>query len=263
MRYIYIDEAGTSANEPISVVVGIIVDADTQWKAAEARINDIRKTVPAQFQDNFIFHATEIWNSKKYRPLWSMDDRLALLYKMMALPRSMGIPISIGIVRRNAPKISPNIISEAQFQHVMAFHGCIGRSDKYIREHGHTHEVATVVAEDVPELKKFLRMALTMLRTNPIVLSPEFIAPTQAERKSGTIFQETEQSSSRIVDTIHFVEKRDGPLLQIANACAFGFRRYFSEQSFGEEFVRSMIGTDLVREDWAGPCSFSTFSSTL
>ena len=38
MRFIHVDEAGTSEHEPVTVVVGLIVDADKQLMIAEAAI---------------------------------------------------------------------------------------------------------------------------------------------------------------------------------------------------------------------------------
>ena len=34
MYYIYLDEAGTSAPEPITVVVGVLIHADRHWRGA-------------------------------------------------------------------------------------------------------------------------------------------------------------------------------------------------------------------------------------
>ena len=35
----------------------------------------------------------------------------------------------------------------------------------------------------------------------------------------------------------------------------YGLRRYFSGQTFGPDFARSVFGKDLVEGDWAGPLS--------
>jgi tRNA(Glu) U13 pseudouridine synthase TruD len=49
----------------------------------------------------------------------------------------------------------------------------------------------------------------------------------------------------------------------VADACAFGFRRYFSEQTFGVDFVKSIIGKELVLDDYAGPASFNLFDNSM
>jgi hypothetical protein len=68
VRYVFIDEAGTSAKEPISVVVGIIVHANKQCALAETAVNDILNLIPEHLRDFCpVFHATNIWSDKKLR----------------------------------------------------------------------------------------------------------------------------------------------------------------------------------------------------
>jgi hypothetical protein len=77
VRFVYTDEAGTSANEPTTIVVGLIVDADNQLMTAEAAINEILGAVLSKFREKFIFHATDVWGSEKYREEWTVPIRLA------------------------------------------------------------------------------------------------------------------------------------------------------------------------------------------
>jgi hypothetical protein len=257
VRYIYLDEAGISPKEPVSVVAGIIVHADKQWRLAEQRVTEVFDAVPDHFRSDFIFHATSIWSDEKFRDRWSMEDRLALLKAMMALPRQLEIPICLGIVRRNAPSVNlPTQLTQAQYQHIVAFYLCVSRADKYIRDYGEANEVATVVAEDT-DIRRLLRATIRNIK--PITMLAEYLKPTQAELASGVVKQDEVYMISRVIDSVHFVAKEDGPLLQLADACAFGFRRYFSGQSHGDEFVRSIIAGSLIAEDWAGPASASTF----
>ena len=44
VRFIYIDEAGISAHEPATIVVGVIINADNQWRATEAAVNELFDT---------------------------------------------------------------------------------------------------------------------------------------------------------------------------------------------------------------------------
>jgi hypothetical protein len=53
VRLIYVDEAETSANEPVTIVVGIIVRADLQWAAAALGIKQtIDRFVPVELRQN-------------------------------------------------------------------------------------------------------------------------------------------------------------------------------------------------------------------
>ncbi len=266
LRFVYMDEAGTSELEPVTIVVGLIVDADKQLIFAETAVNEVLGSVPPKFRKDFIFHAADVWGNRIYRDDWSMSDRLAFLRNMMSLPRRLKIPISMGMMRRGflwSPEtqsvISKLKLSAAQWDHIMAFSACVARADKYIREHAGLQEIGSIVAEDVPEMRKFLKVAPKIFRDNPIVLPPGMVLPTLAEQKAGFISQETEQRVSRIRQSIHFVDKSDDLLLHLADACAFGFRRYFSEQEHGAMFIRAILGEEPIMQDYSGRMSHSTF----
>jgi hypothetical protein len=269
VRFIYTDEAGTSANEPVTIVVGIIVDADRELLMAEALVREILGSVPPKYQPGFVFHATEVWGSPKYRDDWGAPDRLGLLRRMMGVPRRLKLPISFGIMRRGSAPAFPPLkhpkapkMSSAQFEHLMAFGMCLAKADKYIRDHAGIGEVATVVAEDVPEMRRLLAVMPQILRDNPIVLSPECLTMTDKEEALGYRTQEGDCRVTRIRKAVHFVKKNDDPLTQVADACAFAFRRYFSGQSRGEELARAVFGNGPLPplNDFSSAASAGTFS---
>lgn len=258
VHYIYVDEAGTSQHEKASVVVGVMVHADTQWMLAKEAVAEVLSAVPAQFRNGFVFHAKTIWGHRKYREGWSREGRAALLHAMMLLPRRLGLPLALGVHRRGTDWSDTAWgemgLSNFHVDHVMAFAMCMGRADMYLRKHTPEHEIATVVAENADAIRDYLRGAIEVMRPYEVV--PAYVIgvrPTKAEQESGAILQDGTQKVTRIIDTVHFVKKDDAPLLQIADACAYGFRRYFEEQTFGREYVRTILGQDLIDEDWAGP----------
>ncbi|WP_143324190.1 DUF3800 domain-containing protein [Caulobacter sp. X] len=261
MRYIYMDEAGTADHEPVTVVAGIVVHADTQFRPAENELNSLRNDyVPEHHRTGFLFHSTSIWSNPKFREGWDREERLALLIGMMSLPRRLEIPISFGIVRRSAPEIDvQGLMSQAQFRHLMAFIGAVGRADKYIRDHGTEDEVATLVVENIPEMHRFLKLGLRTLREHPRQLDQNLLRRTQLEISAGQTIQEPEFSSERIRDGVHFQEKSESPFLQIADAVAFGLRRGFSRQKDGDVFLDAIFGEPLNMSDWEGPSSYATF----
>jgi Protein of unknown function (DUF3800) len=260
VRYIYVDEAGTSANEPVTVVVGIILHADRDYARTEEKLARALESVPEKFRKDFVFHAKSIWADRKYRDGWSRQERLKLLYDVMSIPRLLNLPVAMGMVRRNsfAPEGNPKI-TKIQFQHAMAFYYCISRADNFIRDHGEDGEVATIVAEDTPGMHKFLRKIVNHLKDNPHYTKKENIIQNVLEKATGIFNQKLVDKVERVKDTVHFVEKKDGPLLQIADACAFAFRRFFAEESWGEEFVWKVIGRPLFKEDYTGPASGACF----
>ncbi len=249
VRFIYIDEAGISANEPVTVVVGIIVDADKYWRLAEAKMNQLLEDVPECFRQGFIFHAATISGSKKYHEKWAKNDRLAFLQEMMSIPKQLNLPISLGIAHRNAPFPTTHALpkmAKEKLQHMMAFYMCMHRADVYLRIRAGQNEVATIVAEDVPSMRRFLRMSLELVRDDPTLLEHAI---------------DPKEHVSRIIDTVHFAEKSHGPLLQIADACAYGFRRYFSKQKHGNDFVKSILGEPSNMEAYFYPsCGGSLFA---
>lgn len=256
------DEAGTAAKEPVTIVVGLIVNADETLMLAETAINEVLGAVPDTFRPGFIFHATDIAGNPRYRAEWSMPDRQALLKAMMRLPRRLGIAISLGMVRRNAGAeqwiLDRQRLRLEQWHHLQAFWLCVSKADKYIREYADLREVATIVAEDVPVMRSHLRQVPTVLRDHPLVLPPGMLRPTLAEQASGRIAQESEMRVTRIRRAVHFATKQDEPLLQLADACAFGFRRFFAELPGGLDFVRAILGQEPPIEDFRGPMSGTT-----
>ncbi len=105
--------------------------------------------------------------------------------------------------------------------------------------------VATVIAEDVPESKRLLRHVAKWL-VNPgysIFRNPDIRLVHPVEKPLLNEDEFRTRKVSRIRCRIHSVEKPDEPLLQIADACAFGFRRFFSGQVYGQDFAASILGS--------------------
>src|ERR1700674_5210184 len=238
LRYIYVDEAGTSAKEPVTVVAGIILNADLHWRSVEARVAEILAAfVPAKLRDErFIFHAKSVWGDRSLREDWQFAQRAQLLHAMMSIPREMKLAISLGIVRRD-PTLFERLPDQgasfkgkfkpAQLEHCMAFGLCLTSADQYIRDYADVKEVAHVAVEHVPEMSRFLRVAIPMFKNNPHVVPIEHVRPTLSEKQTGVITQSRERRISRIVDRVHYVDKADGPLLKVADAWAFAFARFF------------------------------------
>lgn len=259
MYYIYVDEAGTSAREPVTVVVGVIINADTHWQLAFQELQTILDAnVPPQLRPGFIFHAKDIWSSYREHTSWERKQRLELIAAVAAIPRRLQMAVSLGRAKRTLKgEIEGLKMKPQDFDHLMAFGGCIRRANKYVREWGNAAEVATLVAEDVHDKRRQLR---AMLKAEMPQLNESHFRPTIKEIISGQIKVNNAGPIDRIVDTVHFAAKTEAPLLQIADACAFSFRRYFSEQDYGEDLVKSMLGTSLIRGDWQGPFSEMSFN---
>src|SRR5690606_18502198 len=125
--------------------------------------------------------------------------------------------------------------------------------DKFIREYARPSEIGTIVAEDSDEMRKFLKLGPKIMRENPINLQSEYLMPTRKEQEQGYIDQESEQRVTRIRNTDHFVRKGEEPLVALADAIAFGVRRYFEEQTFGRDFAEAIFGQPPLLDDFRGP----------
>lgn len=257
MRYIFVDEAGTSVHEPVTVVVGIIANADLHVMAAERLVQEILGSVPAALQKDFVFHAAQVFGDKKYQSDWLLNDRLHILEQMMSVPRRIGMSITLSVNWRHAvdhTEAADSLkMSRAQFEHLMAFGTCLALADRNIRHHAAPNEVATVVAEDLPEMRKFFKVIPKLYRENPLHLKPEHLRETVSDKEAGYSTQRGELRIARIRNSVHFVEKSEDPLVQVADACAYGFRRYFAQQKFGENFARAILGDLALLRNFASP----------
>lgn len=252
------DEAGTSSVEPVSVVVGLIADADNHVMTGEALMSESLRSLPAAVRQDFVFHATDIYAGGKHRDQWSLTDRIEFLKDIMSIPRRIGMAISVSAKWRGTTSYPDNStalnLSAAQLDHLMAFLGCIGLADRNIRKHAGPREVAAIVAEDVPDLRRHLRIVLDSLRNGGLHLAPGDFRMTASDVEVGYLTQTGSLNVTRIRNTIHFVEKADDLLVQVADACAYGLRRYFAGEKFGEDFARQILGGNYERlRNFAAP----------
>jgi hypothetical protein len=230
-RFIYLDEAGISQHEPVTVVAGIVVNADKDWDTLSAAIHALRERVPEHIREGFIFSAKEIFGGGKIvkREEWPQDQRWALLEDLVSIPRLHMTPIAIGFGRRGDGYVqhsnSIDAVKAARLEHIMAFGDCVLAAAHFMQAHA-KGEIATIVAENNNEMRAILRRV------------PKIIRECEADSwvRGADI--------TSIKDVPHFCEKDEAILLQLADACAFVTRRYLSEQSNAARFVKAMLGID-------------------
>jgi hypothetical protein len=244
VRFVFMDEAGTSADEPWAVVVGIVADADEHIVLAERSLLEALGAVPKEHREGFYFHAKEIFGSNKWQDDWILTSRLNLLKEIMAIPRNIGMAVSISAIKRDADSpILPEIALSAKEQdHFLAFKQCVAVADRYIREHCGPREVGTVLAENHPTMQRHLSSVVYQLRHSPVHFPKKAIIPSEKETEQGYIEQDGVYRVTRIRNAIYWSDKWGEPLLQIADACAYGIRRYLAQQKFGDEFMRAIVG---------------------
>jgi hypothetical protein len=228
VRFIYLDEAGTSANEPVAVVAGVIVNADQQWKVLEAHLGGVcANYIPEQDRKGFVFHATELFSGGKYfdRSRWPLAIRLEILRAILSVRARLGVSVSVGYSFKEEGKFK-NESGYALVRHMMAYAACLAGCEAYLREFGADGEVAMVVAEDSPDVRRHIREA------HSAIIDPKSDFPAFRELIP----------FRHIVDTVHFADKNQSALLQYADAFAFTLRRHFAGYSHTDQLVDAIKG---------------------
>lgn len=256
VRDIYSDEAGTSGDpdDRVSVVVGLIVHADTQWEPVVVEFGRlVLNAVPRQYLADFALHAKDLFNKRKY-PDWPRAGRYALLKQVLQLPVRFNIPFSVGIVKRGgAPRVLGNLEQYEQ-DHLMAFTLCMGGADSYLRGRCPA-EAARIIAEDLPRMKVFLNRAFMWLRQNSLELDELPMGAPAMIKRSFKI--------RKIVDHPLYADRHASPILQIADACAFTFKRFFGGYSYGDVYANYLLGEDLVKQLANMPPGWVRYHSTF
>jgi hypothetical protein len=152
--------------------------------------------------------------------------------------------------------------SQDKWHHMLAFAPCMGVADGFIRDRCRENKLAPVVAEDLQKMRKQLRAAASRLTRTPMDLDPTGFA-SESSDMCVLLPKSSELRVERIVDTIHFTEKSESPILQVADACAYGLRRYLSGQPHGENFARSIFGCDDLNTQSIRPNAGSTGAGVL
>jgi hypothetical protein len=237
---VYTDEAGSDDNAEALVVAALTVRLDTDIARADEALLDAFSSIPDHYRNNFYFHASEIWNNKKknYRDRWSSSERFAFLCKVMSIPARLKIPLTFVMERRLgnefAVPFGRSDLNVETARHAKVFALCISVADQYLRERTGRFCTARLIAEDVPKRKRALQRALKYVRENP----GSQIRST--DNKEGEILYFP--GIYKIRGEPEFCKKRKAPLLQLADACAFGLRRYFGGFGDGEVFATSILG---------------------
>jgi hypothetical protein len=113
VRFAYLDESGIGKVEiePYTVVAGVIVHADRQWKSLESYLCDmIIEFIPEEKRLGFTFHATELFSGGRnmHRDIFRKELRWHILDELCQLPNKFDLPIVCGIWDR---RIEPELIS--------------------------------------------------------------------------------------------------------------------------------------------------------
>jgi Protein of unknown function (DUF3800) len=246
MRMVYVDESGISAGEPYLVVAGAIVHADRQWKALEKHLHAMRDDLlPRDQRRDACFHATELFSgTKKFlRDAWPKERRWKILDELVSIPSKFDLPLVCGFVRKEEFKAGNPTINSATSLAVnaqaVAFNVCVLAADRWMQESAEADEVALVIAENNHEAARGLMRSLVNCNRNPTKMA----TPDEGCRRFLPL--------TRIVDTVHFVQKLDSSLLQVADACAFSIMRRLRKAEHSDRFYKPLEPCLVARPDFA------------
>lgn len=102
-----------------------------------------------------------------------------------------------------------------------------------------------------------------MYRDSPLDMPSEGLRPEAWQAELGLQPEAMTYKIQHIIDVPHFVNKGKAPLLQLADACAFAFRRCLSRQEHGEDLVLAMLGPETGYTFVSDPVWYSGSSSGL
>jgi hypothetical protein len=132
------------------------------------------------------------------------------------VPAAFNVPIAIAAIDRKGDLSDITADSPKEQQaavHQVTFTMCMIRADWWMRQYAGNREVALLIAEDNPDVRKALRGMQSFGR-----------APEETDK----LLKGWDQylPFRRIVDTLHYAAKPDSPLLQLADVAAFVVKRH-------------------------------------
>ena len=229
MRFIYVDEAGTSKNEPNFVACGVITDPDECYLSVRQYYFDLSNDLFPEwegFGDSVIFHAKDIWHGVGHwdRSKWSKRDRMNILKRLVQVPVLFQLPLCFSILEKadaaksikTAPNTTPKqrekLLARSIYSH--GFHGMLQVADWWMTKNCPS-ELAQVVAEDISDVKGAMAMFFSGMQKQDHDIAEDMPAASEPN------WFVTE----RFVDTINYVTKNKSPMLQVADTFAFLVRR--------------------------------------
>jgi hypothetical protein len=247
VRFVYLDESGISSKEDVTIVAGVIIDADKQWKAIEQYVEAlIEEYVPKEHQHGFVFHAKELFHgSQIFDPAkYPMARRREALKKLIAIPATFGLPMVYGYsdkailpeLHRQYPRHQNRVFA---LQHANTYALCAIGVERYMREHAQPDEIATLIAENNENARYAVKKVHYLLRGKNLDAQAAEVAALWWWQIGSDYLP-----IRKIVDCVHFASKDEAILLQLADACAFVYRRYLEKKPDTEEFFNALTNNN-------------------
>jgi len=259
MRFIYLDESGISTKERVTVVVGLIVNADEQLNPVEERLETlIDKYVPEQHRQGFAFHATDLFHGGgRYfdRRVFPLEWSHLILKQILHVPGELKLPIVYGFSEKTAvyeqfKKTKPK--HAAAIHHAYTYSLCAVAAERYMRENGQS-EVATLILENNENAQRAIKLIHSLMQSRQP--SDEFSAVL-------TDLKQMALGCLPITKIKHepFFTSKENYVLQIADAYAFTVRRFLEEKKDIAEFCDVLTGNNPASLKWDETKDFAGYN---
>lgn len=222
VRILYLDESGIGSvrKDPVLVVAGIIIHADSQYgSVANALQNIIDKRTPIGVPKPKFLHAVDIFHGSGEfdRRHWPLEVRQEILYDLSDVIIDFDLPLVWSASDRNATfSEDPDKSYLHSVDHVRDIYStcvlsCMFQAEFYMRQLENMGEICSVILEQNQELQKRL---------------PELLDFMKVAEKSDGLDDEVWDfiPFTRIMDNPAAQPKSGSSILQLADYCAFAIK---------------------------------------
>ena len=242
VRMLYLDQSGIGKiqHDPILVVAGIIVHADSQWVPVARKLDELlADATPAGAKKPRFFHAKDVFHGSGEFPReqWDMKRRNDLLDAVGSLVEEFRLPVVwIGVDREEFAAAHPD---ESPADHLRdcyttAAIGCFMQAELYLRQEHLTGEVCSILMEENKELQKRIPEMMAFMRdpgeeAEHLLPNWKMVMPL-----------------SKLIDTPACQPKTGSSILQLADYCAFAIKRRL-ESKPGSRRLTHPIAAHIMR----------------
>lgn len=241
VRLVYMDEAGISQHEPFTVVSAVIVHGDSALNAVENHLDRlVERHIPSHQREGFIFQAKHLFGGVpgaekpfgRDNPEWTLERRLGIARDLAAIPAKFKLPVAYGWVKKadfpstfELPVGTP-IKELLTAGHVCSFMSCAMMVEHWMRYNARD-ENCLLVVENNDQAKKMI---------NDVQVYHQ-------NRQIGAMLDDEARKHfplKKIKETPLFQDKRPRSALQVADFCAYVFKRFLMNDKRYSSYVEAM-----------------------
>ena len=237
VRVLYLDESGIGnlKSDPILVVAGVIVHADSQWANVANDLDRILSdATPFLSPRPSHLHATDIFHGSGEFPRdkWDQDRRWKLLDSVGALVEKYGLPVTW--IAEDRKEYAKEHVDDSPEDHLRDAYtvcavGCMMQAEIYMRQSPNSAEVASIVMEQNKALQRRIPEMIAFMRS-PGDQAKHLVAGW-----------ESAMPLTKIIDSPASQPKTGSSILQLADYCAFAIKRRAQNKPGGQRLVKPIV----------------------